>query len=97
MPLGVPKADFSGVQLKDIEFRLDRAECSACPDVIQDLVRWSGRTENDAAGEAERASTSLWTAEFQGGNRCGLKRKGLYGHETNGGSHNILQLLDGVS
>ena len=44
-------------------------------------------TENDAAWKAERISTSLWTAEFQGGDRCGLRRKRLYGLETNGGSH----------
>jgi hypothetical protein len=29
----------------------------------------------------------LWTAEFSGGNSCGLTRKGLYRVETNGGSH----------
>ena len=93
--LVVPKADFPGVQLKDIEFRSDYALASDVE--FRNLVRWSGRTENDEAREAERASTLLWAAEFQGRKWCGLRRKRLYGLETNGGSHNILRLLDGVS
>jgi hypothetical protein len=95
IPLVVLKAAFPGVQLKDIEFGPD---CALSSDIeFRIWCVWSGRTKNDAAGEAERASTFLWAAEFQGRKRCGLKRKRLYGLGTNGGSHNILRLLDVVS
>ena len=55
IPLVVPKDDFSGVLLKDIEFRPGGSLCPVARSRI--LARWSGRAKNDAAGRAERAST----------------------------------------
>ena len=55
VPLVVPKDDFSGVLLKDIEFRPGGSLCPAARSRI--LARWSGRAENNAAWRAERAST----------------------------------------
>jgi hypothetical protein len=84
IPLGVPKRTLL-MYNKEMAILVQAGQCVRM--MNSEFGALERRTENEAAWKAERLSTSLWTAEFQGGNRCGLRRKRLYGLETNGGSH----------